>query len=108
MTFFDALKDKAVALSARALINRKIASFGEVTDVQIDIQRKTARLEVQLKGETDPISVEAGAYEVSVDGDQTFISFSQMRASREWLGIALNEYLSGRKFPVPSAVRAAL
>jgi hypothetical protein len=108
MALFDAFKDRAVAAAAKVLINRKIANFGEVTELRLDNQRKTAGLELQLKGEALPISLEIGSYELSAEGNQDFVSLWELRSSREWITIVLNEYIVGKKFPVPPSVRAAL
>ena len=108
MSIFGALKDQAAAASARALVNRKIASFGEVTTLHIDSGRRIIRVEVRLKGEVTPVVVEALSYELARDGGRAFVTPGGIRASREWLEIILNEYVTGHKFEVPPAVAGCL
>ncbi len=108
MSLFGSFKDKAFAASARGMINRQIASFGEVTDLQLDATGKTISLEANLKGEVSPVSIRVGAYQVTDEGGQSYISFSQFSSSREWLATALNQFAAGRKFPLPGTARAVL
>ena len=108
MSFFGSLKDMAFAASAKAMINRQIASFGEVTQLQVDAAARSISLEVNLKGEVSPIAVRVGAYQVIDEGGQSYISFSQFSSSREWLATALNQFAAGRRFPLPASARAVL
>ncbi len=108
MSLFGALKDKAFAVSAKAMVNRQIADFGEVTQLQIDAARKSLSLEVLLKGEVSSITVRAGSYQVLEETGRTYISLAQFTASREWLATALNQYAAGRKFPLPPAAASVL
>jgi len=108
MSLFGSLKDKAVAASVKAFLNRKIANIGEVTDFQFDNERRTVSLVLQLKGELSPIQAEAEGYELSEANGQHFIALTKLRASREWLTILLQEHIAGRRFPVPPALRSAL
>ncbi len=108
MSIFGSLKDRAFAVSAKAMINRQISAFGEVTHLQINADEKVLSLEVRLNGEVGPITVKAGSYRVSEEGGQSFICLGQFSSSREWLATVLNQYAAGRKFPVPDSVRVAL
>ncbi len=108
MNLFSALKEKAFQVSAKAFLNDKIASFGTITDLNLDTRAKSVRLEVQLKGEATPIGVQIGRYELSRDNQRPMVSVSQVSASREWITTALNQYVVGRRFEIPGAVWSAL
>jgi hypothetical protein len=103
-----AVKDSAVQALVRALINREFEVIGCVTDLQLDSNQRTISAQVALRGETGPISIRIGAYELIQANGVTFISFSGFTASREWVGALLNKYVSGHKLQVPKAVRIAL
>ncbi len=99
-----AAKDKAFETSAKAILNSKIGNFGRVTRLQIDSTRKTLVLEVELKGEVAPISIQVHRYDVVERGGETFVRVEQVDASREWIGLALNQYLVGQEFKIPGSV----
>ena len=102
------VKDRATEASVKAYINCRIQNFGEITRVAIDSQQKTALIEVVLKGEVAPIWVNVRSYEKTERNGQGFIRIKGIEASREWISLALTEYVVGREFPVPNVVRMAL
>jgi hypothetical protein len=102
------VKDRATGASAKAYLNRKLQNFGEVTRVLIDSNEKTAQIEVVLKGEAAPIWLKVRSYQLSERNGEGFIRINSVEASREWIGLALTEYVVGREFPVPKVVKMAL
>jgi len=102
------LKEKALEAAAGALLNERIKTFGLVRTLAIDSQRKTIRLEVELKGEPTPITLVVDAYELSREGDETYITIQRASASREWITCVANQYVVGRKFRIPKAARIGL
>ena len=94
--------------TAKRLINQRIAAFGSVTSLRIDSKLRTLFAELALKGETQPIEIKAGAYEVIQENGVAYISFQHLHASREWIGNVLNEYVAGRKFKLSALARMAL
>ena len=104
----SAVKDRAIEASAKSLINQKINGIGRVTELQIDSRQKTISAQMVLKGETAPISINIGAYELVQENGVTCISFKGFTASREWISALLNRYLTGHKLQVPNAVGMAL
>ena len=104
----SAVKDRAIEASAKALINQKIEGIGRVTELQIDSKQKTIFAHMVLKGETPPISINIGAYELVQENEVTCISFRGFTSSRERISALLNRYLAGHKLQVPNAVGMAL
>ncbi len=102
------IKDRAVEACVKGLVNNEIQKFGQVTELRINSQQRTVTAQLALQGEPSTLELHAGSYEVLQENGQTFISFRDFRASREWVGLVLNQYLAGRRFRVPDAVRAAL
>ncbi len=103
-----AVKDRALEACAKTMVNQQIEKFGQVTELHIDSQARTVSAQLALNGEPATIEIQAGQFEVIQENGQSFISFRNFRASREWLGGLLNQYIAGRRFPVPEAVRAVL
>ena len=104
----NALKQRALEAAVKTLINQKIKAFGSVTSLQIDSKQRTVSAQLALKGETQPITIKIGAYEVTQENGGTCISFQNLQASKEWIGNVLNEYVAGRRFKVPGVVKMAL
>jgi hypothetical protein len=94
-------KDKALETSVRAFLNHRAAAFGSVTALAVDTQLKKASLTAELKGESTPISVEIGRYEILGQNGRTCIRVLEVGASREWLKVVLEQYLVGRIVPLP-------
>ncbi|SPE51196.1 conserved hypothetical protein [Verrucomicrobia bacterium] len=105
---FREVKDGAVEMVAKTFLNREIERFGAVMKLEIDSKAKTMWAELALKGETGPIAVKIGRYELVQENGVTAISFQGATCSREWISVVLNEYLADRKFQVPDAVKKLL
>ncbi len=108
MNPFTSLKEKGLAMAVKAMINREIEKCGEVTELAIDTREKTLRVELALKGETSPIEINVGAYEVSEKGGKVFLKVRKLKSSREWLTAALNKYAAGQAIEMPHAARLLL
>ena len=98
------VKDKAFETSARAFLNNKIAEFGNVTSLAVDTRQRRASLSAELKGESAPISVEIGSYDIIELNGQMCIRVLELTASREWLALAMRRYLVGKLVPIPASV----
>jgi hypothetical protein len=103
-----ALKERAMEATVKRLVNQKLETFGSVTSLRIDSKQRTISAQVSLKGETQPIEIKAGSYEVIQENGAAYISFQNLHASKEWIGNVLNEYVAGRRFKVPDAVGLVL
>jgi hypothetical protein len=102
------VKERVVEATAKRLINQKIIVFGSVTSLQIDSKQRTISAELTLKGEAEPIAIKIGVYELIEENGVSYISFQNLHASKEWIGHVLNEYVAGRRFKVPDAVKMVL
>ena len=98
------VRDKAFEASARAFLNKKITEFGNVTALTVDTRLRKASLTAELKGESVPIWIEIGSYEIVELNGQTCIRVQEISASREWLTVAIRQYLVGRLVPLPPSV----
>jgi hypothetical protein len=105
---FTSLKDLALESSAKAWINREIGTFGAVTKLEINTSTKTIQVELVLRGEPSPIVINAGSYELSQRDGDTCIALRAVTSSRDWVTGALNQYVVGRGFKIPSVVSLVL
>jgi hypothetical protein len=102
------LPDRATVWAARQYFNFRFQPLGEMTNLQIDAAKKTASLDLDLKGETQPLHITIERYELTTAGEKTFIEIKKFNTSREWINSLAREFLDGRKFEVPGAVKALL
>ncbi len=79
-----------------------------MTELIIDTKKKTARVRLELLGETDPIEIQINGYRLTPAGDETSLVIDEASASREWLTIALREYVVGQSFTIPAKASTVL
>lgn len=101
-------RDRAVEAAARSYIARQIEKFGELRKFEIDSRLKTLAIEVALKGEVSPVSVQVDKYEVVRRDGDSHIILRQARASREWITAAIEQHVLGREFKLPSSAASVL
>lgn len=82
-------------MAARKFLNKYFEDLGEVSDIDIDPKADLLTLQARLKGELQPIWLEA-RYRLE---DDTLIMES-FRCEREWIEVTLNRYLAGHRFNI--------
>ncbi len=92
----------------RKYFNHNYKSIGVMTTLQIDPANTRASLDLDLKGEIQPLHITINRYDLTREGNQTFIEIKDFNTSREWITFLAGEFLKGRKFPVPEIARAVL
>ena len=105
---FSSAKDRAVEASARAFLERKVKNFGQIEHLQMDTRNRTASITLTLKGEVSPITIEIRNYDVTQRDGASWIRVNNVTASREWMGLALQEYVVGQQFKLPGGASAFL
>jgi hypothetical protein len=68
----------------KPVINKFFERYGKVLTLKIDSNNKTMSAEVILKGESEPIMVSIGRYEVHSEGRQG-LALSNIQTSRPWM-----------------------
>jgi hypothetical protein len=76
---------------ARIYLNFKLKPYGSMTKLEIDTVNKTVNLDLELKGEGEPIRVIVSNYKLVESGNCTFIELGDITASREWMNVVLAE-----------------
>ena len=79
-----------------------------MTALQIITKEKKAILDLELKGETQPLHVAIGRYELTKAGGKTFVEITEISTSREWVNVLAQDFLIGKKFEIPEAARGIL
>ena len=83
-------------------------SIGEMTELSIDTKKRRVRVRLELLGEKEPIEIEILRYSLKSKGETTHITIEEATASREWLSVALREFIVGQDLTVPAKAGALL
>ena len=97
-----------MAFTARVAINTKLRSIGQMTELSIDTKNKRVCVRLELLGEKELIDVEILRYSLKEKGETTYITIEEVTSSREWLTVALREFVVGQDLPIPPKVGAVL
>jgi hypothetical protein len=107
-TFLRRSKDATLAFGARLAINSKIKGIGEMTELSIDTKKKRMRVRLELLGEPAPIEVEITKYSLRNKSSAAHLTIEEATASREWLAVALREFVVGQSIKIPPKAGALL
>ena len=102
------LPEKIVNWTAREYFNHRLNSFGTMTTLHIDSVKRRAAVDLELKGETQPLHITIDRYEVTKASGKTFIEIQEITTSREWLTLLAQQMVKGKKFEVPELVASVL
>jgi hypothetical protein len=79
-----------------------------MTELSIDTKKKRVRVRHELVGEKEPIDVEISRYSLKTKGESTHITIEEATSSREWLTVALREFIVGHDLALPAKAVAFL
>jgi predicted AAA+ superfamily ATPase len=79
-----------------------------MTELSIDTKNKKVRVRLELLGETEPIDVDILRYSLKEKDETTYITIDEVTSSREWLTIALREFVVGQDLASPAKAGAIL
>jgi hypothetical protein len=106
--FLRRSKDATLAFTTRVAVNSKLKGIGEMTELSIDTKKRRVRLRVELVGEAEPIEVEITKYNLENNDSGARLTIEEATASREWLAVALREFVVGRTIEIPAKAVALL
>jgi hypothetical protein len=94
-------KDSTSSFFVERALQTFLWDYGRMLNLKLDSRQKTVQCEVLLKGETHPITLDVHQYEILTEAAGTFVVIRKASASREWLAVVLENFVCGKKFPVP-------
>jgi hypothetical protein len=96
-------KDASVSFVLEKAMQNRLEKFGRILDLRIDSRHHTLLLELLLKGEKEPTTLAVQEYQITEEGDQTWITIKKANSSREWISILLEEFLFHKPILIPKA-----
>ena len=99
-------KDKAVAVTLKTYFNNSdLQEYGKMLKLEIDSANKTAKMEVHLKGENEPLNVTIGNYSATSNGDDGIFLLKDVNTSKEWMKSVIKNIFKGEiSHPVPASI----
>lgn len=79
-----------------------------MTELSIDTKKRRLRVRLELLGEAEPIEVEITKYTLKNKDSGTRLTIEEATASREWLSVALREFVVGQSINLPAKAGALL
>lgn len=98
------MKDSALGLALKSLLNERLSAYGEVLDCQVDTAAARLQIRALLRGEKEPITAAVEKYELERIGDDRYIRLKRFSCSREWIGLLLTQRFADKQFKLPGAV----
>jgi hypothetical protein len=95
-------KDSSVSFILEKALAPKLERYGRLVRLKVDSRAKTATVEVVPKGEPNSVTIWIEKYELTEKSTGTFIVVQRASASREWLGLLIEDFLIGRPWEVPA------
>ena len=101
-------KDSSTAFVLERLLGKALARYGRISSLRFDSRQKTAQIELLLHGEKEALTLRIEDYELIQEGAATFAIIKQASASREWVSALLEDFVRGKRFPVPEKYAAII
>lgn len=109
MGIFSGAKDKLIASTLPTVLNRSyLQPYGRIIDFQINTAAKSVEIELELKGETQPVRVNVQEFEIAEQNGKTVVRLKKIATSREWLTRVANDFLIGRPIALPAEAARAI
>ncbi len=101
MSFLDRIKGQAVSAAGKQFLDSYLKKYGTMLNFSVQPETKTIYTEILLKGEESPIKVTLTGYEIGGTAAKPELRVAKVAASREWLEVALREFVEGKPIDLP-------
>ena len=109
------LNNFAAAAARQTLNSTFLKPYGSLTALEIDSQKKSLFLTLELNGESQPVEIRVPHYELIERDGKTYLDLGEIITSRDWLNALLRDHLNEKvikpqlqKNPLPSMARMLL
>jgi len=96
---FDRVKSKAICKGLNMMLNGR---YGEIQELDLDTQRHGVALKILLKGESTPVDVSIGRYEIDDrDPGRPVVVLRDIKVSRPWMQELASDNIEGKSIDIP-------
>jgi hypothetical protein len=107
MGFFSDTKDRLTESMALPMLNNSLLKpYGQATHLRLNSGEKSATITLDLKGESAPVEINIGKYELVPEADKVYLILHAVSTSREWLTTLVQDHLLKKKLELPSQAAA--
>ncbi len=102
-------KDWLIEKTAVAMLNQSVLKpYGTLKELKLDTRRRTIDAELELKGESQPVTIAISEYEIIEEADAAYLVLKGITTSREWLTTLARDFAVDRRLKLPDAARTYL
>ncbi len=102
MGFLSDSKDRVVENMVLPVLNKSLlAPYGKATALRINSTAKMVDLNLELRGETQPVQIQIKSYELLRDGETAYAVIKAIQTSRAWLTTLAEQHLVNRPLKLP-------
>ena len=103
MGFLADSKDRLVASMALPVLNRSVlVPYGQATSLTIDSTARSAKIVLELRGESEPLRIVIHEYEITDSGSDTYITIRSIETSRDWMTELARNFAVNRQLKLPA------
>jgi hypothetical protein len=102
------LKGRLISITGGKFLSSYLKPYADMLNFSVEPDTKTITLEILPKGEPSPIKITLTGYEISQSKGKPVLRVAKTSASREWIGILLEQFLQGKEVELPSNVAPLL
>ena len=98
---FAQIKDAALQKAVLLLLRPKLARYGELEQLTVDTSNKCLSAVIRLHGEPEPLIISEAHYDIQQRGEDDYLVFHSVKASREWVQNLLEDHLHKWPLKIP-------
>jgi hypothetical protein len=102
------LKDRALQTGLLLFLRPKLKRYGDLRDITVDTSKKVLTLEIDLHGETVPLTVSQARYHLEKDGDRMFLIIRDVKVSKPWIQNLIEDHFDEVRLPAPDSLHGLL
>lgn len=101
-------RDRALSAALKKILEQRVKRYGRLSRIILDSSQRSIQAEVLLHGETEPVTLSIGRYDIITEGEHRFLVMHDIHASREWIERLAQDFLEGRAVRMPSVLERTL
>ena len=105
MSGLSRLKDAAIEKALLMFLRPRLERYGELQHLSLDTRQKLLTAEINLRGESLPVTISQARYRVEQNGEHSILIVYDVKVSREWAQNLIEDHLEEVKLKIPDSLR---
>jgi hypothetical protein len=107
-TLISRTKDAALRKALLHFLRPRFERYGEIRELEVNTTAKVVTAEIVLKGEPFPFVISEARYRIERKGDGSWIVFSGLKVSKEWVQNLLDDQFPEIPVKMPKVLEMLL